>query len=231
MNATTHMRDFDAQERRAVALTAGGSMLKTIGGVAVMALAILALIGVLPALLIAIAGIVFGAAMLSEGLSISSEYSALSRYIAYDSTEITEFGGGLGVEVLVGLAAVALGVLSLLGVAAPTLLPALIIVGGVGLMLSAGTTQRLNDLQLAAVGHDDMARRVTRDAMTGAAAAQTLGGLAAMVLGILSLVSVGPLAAAGFGTLPQVGMLVLGTATALSGGALAGKATRIYRHS
>ncbi|HEU4960861.1 MAG TPA: hypothetical protein VFT56_10675 [Sphingomonas sp.] len=231
MNATTHMRDFDAQERRAVALTAGGSTLKTIGGVAVMALAILALIGVLPALLTAIAGIVFGAAMLAEGLSISSEYSALSRYIAYDSTEVAEFGGGLGVEVLVGLAAVALGVLSLLGVAAPTLLPALIIVGGVGLMLSAGTTQRLNDLQLAAVGHDDMARRVTRDAMTGAAAAQTLGGLAAMVLGILSLVSVSPLAAAGFGTLPQVGMLVLGTATALSGGALAGKATRIYRHS
>jgi hypothetical protein len=230
MNATTH-GEFETQERRAAALTAGGSGLKTIGGIAVVALAVLALIGVVPALLSAIAGIVFGAAMLLEGLAISSEYSTLARYVASGRSEIAEFGGGLGVEMLVGVAAIALGVLTLLGIDASTLLPALIIAGGAGLMLSAGTMQRLNDLQLATSGHDDMARRVTHEAMTGAVAAETLGGIAAVVLGILALVATAPAAAAGFGTLPQVGLLVLGVATVFSGGALAGKATRFYRHS
>lgn len=214
-----------------MALTAGGSTLGTMGGIATAVLAILALCGVLPAVLTAIAGIVFGAAMLVEGLSIAAEYSAIANRVAEGSSEIAEFGGGLGVEVLVGIAAIALGILSLLGVAASALLPVLIITGGVGLMLSAGTTQRLNDLNLATAGHSAMARRYTHEAMTGGVIAQTLGGLAAAVLGILALVAISPVAQAGYGTLPQVGMLVLGVAMALAGGAMAGKATRLYRHS
>jgi len=229
--ATVQAREYGGPDSRAVGLTAGGSTLKTVGGVAVAVLAILALVGVLPAILVAISGIVFGVAMLIEGLSIASEYSALAGEVAEGRTEIAEFGGGVGVEVLVGIAAIALGVLALVGVATSTMIPVLIIVGGVGLILSAGTTQRLNDLHLASMGHTEMARSVTHAAMTGAAVAQTLGGLAAVVLGILALVDVSAAAAAGFGTLPQVGMLVLGVVVAFAGGALAGKATRLYRHS
>lgn len=229
--ASVHAQEYHDPARRAVGLTAGGSTLKTIGGVVTAILAILALIGVLPALLVAVAGIVFGAAMLIEGLGIASEYNALAARVAEGRSEIAEFGGGVGVEVLVGMSAIALGVLALVGVATSTLIPVLIIVGGAGLVLSAGTTQRLNDLHLVTYGHTDMARHVTHASMTGAAVAQTLGGIAALVLGILSLVDVSAAAAAGFGTLPQVGMLVLGIATAFAGGALAGKATRIYRHS
>ena len=227
--ATVQATEYGASRGGAIELTAGGATLKTIGGVAVAVLAILALAGVLPAVLVAIAGIVFGVAMLVEGLGIASEYSTLAARVAEGRTEIAEFGGGVGVEVLVGIAAIALGVLALVGVATSTMIPVLIIVGGVGLMLSAGTTQRLNDLNLASAGHSEMARRVTHASMTGAAVAQTLGGLAAVVLGILSLVDVGAAAAAGFGTLPQVGLLVLGVAVAFAGGALAGKATRLYQ--
>lgn len=231
MDTAMHAKEFTTDERRAVGLTASGAGIKTVGGIAVAALAILALVGVLPALLTAIAGIVFGAAMLVEGLGIAGEYNALATRVAGDRIETAEFGGGIGVEVFVGLATLALGVLSLLGVATPTLLPALIITGGIGLVLSAGTAQRLNDLHLASAGHDGMARRISHDAMTGGAIAQMLGGIGAVVLGILSLVAVGAAAAEGFGTLPQVGMLVLGVAAAFAGGALTGKSTRLYRHA
>jgi hypothetical protein len=221
--AATHFSD-----RRATGIIAGGATLKTFGGIAVAILAILALIGLIPAVLVAIGGIVFGAAILLEGLSITSQYNQLAHQIAIDRSERVEVGGSGGVELLVGLAAIALGILSLLGVAAPVLIPALIIAGGVGLILSAGSLQRLNDLNLSLFVDSDLGRRIGRNSMMGGEVAQVLGGLGAVVLGILSLVIIAPTAAEGFGTLPQVGLLVLGVASAISGAALAGKTTHEY---
>jgi hypothetical protein len=221
--AATHFSD-----RRATGIIAGGATLKTFGGIAVAILAILALIGLIPAVLVAIGGIVFGAAILLEGLSITSQYNQLAHQIAIDRSERVEVGGSGGVELLVGLAAIALGILSLLGVAAPVLIPALIIAGGVGLILSAGSLQRLNDLNLSLLVDSDLGRRIGRNSMMGGEVAQVLGGLGAVVLGILSLVIIAPTAAEGFGTLPQVGLLVLGVASAISGAALAGKTTPEY---
>lgn len=221
--AATHFSD-----RRATGIIAGGATLKTFGGIAVAILAILALIGLIPAVLVAIGGIVFGAAILLEGLSITSQYNQLAHQIAIDRSERVEVGGSGGVELLVGLAAIALGILSLLGVAAPVLIPALIIAGGVGLILSAGSLQRLNDLNLSLLVDSDLGRRIGRNSMMGGEVAQVLGGLGAVVLGILSLVIIAPTAAEGFGTLPQVGLLVLGVASAISGAALAGKTTHEY---
>jgi hypothetical protein len=221
--AATHFSD-----RRATGIIAGGATLKTFGGIAVAILAILALIGLIPAVLVAIGGIVFGAAILLEGLSITSQYNQLAHQIAIDRSERVEVGGSGGVELLVGLAAIALGILSLLGVAAPVLIPALIIAGGVGLILSAGSLQRLNDLNLSLFVDSDLGRSIGRNSMMGGEVAQVLGGLGAVVLGILSLVIIAPTAAEGFGTLPQVGLLVLGVASAISGAALAGKTTHEY---
>lgn len=221
--AATHFSD-----RRATGIIAGGATLKTFGGIAVAILAILALIGLIPAVLVAIGGIVFGAAILLEGLSITSQYNQLAHQIAIDRSERVEVGGSGGVELLVGLAAIALGILSLLGVDASVLIPALIIAGGVGLILSAGSLQRLNDLNLSLFVDSDLGRRIGRNSMMGGEVAQVLGGLGAVVLGILSLVIIAPTAAEGFGTLPQVGLLVLGVASAISGAALAGKTTHEY---
>jgi hypothetical protein len=221
--AATHFSD-----RRATGIIAGGATLKTFGGIAVAILAILALIGLIPAVLVAIGGIVFGAAILLEGLSITSQYNQLAHQIAIDRSERVEVGGSGGVELLVGLAAIALGILSLLGVDASVLIPALIIAGGVGLILSAGSLQRLNDLNLSLFVDSDLGRSIGRNSMMGGEVAQVLGGLGAVVLGILSLVIIAPTAAEGFGTLPQVGLLVLGVASAISGAALAGKTTHEY---
>lgn len=213
---------------RALAIGAGGFMTEAIGGIATAALAILALVGVQPASFTAIAGIVFGAALLIEGAAMSTEYSQLASKIARTRTEAIEISGGFGVEVLVGLASVALGILALVGVSPAVLIPALLITGGTGLLLSSGSTAQMNDLRLVAAGHDDTTRRIVHGAVTGSALAQTLGGIAVIVLGILSLVAVPSFAAAGYGSLPQIGMLVLGVTLALTGGALTGKMARMH---
>jgi hypothetical protein len=228
MQTIVHPAMTHRSERRATGIVAGGATLKTFGGIAVAILAILALIGLIPAVLVAIAGIVFGVAILLEGLSITSQYNHLAHQIAIDRSERVEVGGSGGVELLVGLAAIALGILSLLGVDASVLIPALIIAGGVGLILSAGSLQRLNDLNLSLFVDSEIGRSVGRNSMMGSEVAQVLGGLGAVVLGILSLVIIAPAAAEGLGTLPQVGILVLGAASAISGAALAGKTTHEF---
>jgi hypothetical protein len=217
------------EDRTAMGVVAGGAGMKTLAGLGVAVLAILALVGIIPITLIAIAGIVFGVAMLFEGISIATEYQKIAQWLTETSAERIEIGGGTGVEIIVGLAAIAMGILALLGIAAPTLMPALIITGGAGLLLSAGSMQRLNDLHLATGGRSESARRLAHDAMTGGTITQTLGGIAAIVLGILSLVMLTGAEAESLGTFPQVGMLVLGIATAASGGALLGKSTMLYK--
>lgn len=217
-------------DRRAVGTVAGGAGVMTFGGLAVAVLGILALIGLIPVILVAIAGIVFGVAMLLEGMTIAGEYQKLARWVTESSAERIEIGGGAGVELLVGLAAIAMGILSLIGIAPAILIPVLIITGGAGLILSAGSMQRLNDLHIEAGPWDEMVRLVAHESMAGGAIAQTLGGIAALVLGILSLVMLAPTQAEGFGTLPQVAMIVLGIATAVSGGALFGKSMRVFHH-
>lgn len=231
MATTVHENHFAADERHAMGVVAGGAGIKAAGGIVTAVLAILALVGVIPAALVAISGIVFGLAMLLEGISIAREYRKLARWLAETKSEQIEVGGGTGIEILVGVAAIAMGVLTLLGVAASSLMPALIITGGAGLILAAGTLQGLKDLNLMAGNSSDLALRVSHNSMAGGAALEILGGTAAVVLGILSLTILPAIAAEGMGTLPQVGMLVLGLATAAGGGALARQSKAVYRHA
>lgn len=232
MATTIHQGEVPREEKRGLAVIAGGSALEGLGGLAVVALAILALAGVLPVQLTEIAGIVFGAALLFEGLSLAGEYSQIGSRIPESRTGSLEIQGGTGVEVFVGLGAIALGVLALVGVSSTVLIPSLIIAGGAGLLLSAGTTARMNDLRLITAGHDsDRVRRVAHGALAGGAVTQILGGIAAIVLGILALVAIPDAAANGRGALPQIGMLVLGATLMLSGGALTGKMASMYRET
>jgi hypothetical protein len=219
------------EHRTTLGATSGGTALESFGGIAVAVLAILALVGVIPATLTMIAGIVFGVSLLIAGIAVAGAWSRFGSYAVSTNGDSLELGGGAGVEMLVGIATIALGVLSLVGVAPAVLLPVLVITGGAGLILAAGTTQRLNDVHLMYEGHDDRARHVAHASMTGASVAQVLGGVAAVVLGILALVAAPRANAMGFGSLDQVGMLVLGVTLAFAGGALTGKMGRMYRAS
>jgi hypothetical protein len=151
------------------------------------------------------------------------------------------------VEFLAGGAVVVLGILALIGISQPILVPALIIVTGTALILTTGTMHHLDEVKMEASGTSGGAQRIVRGAASGTAGAQLLAGLAAIVLGILALVS-SPAGAAGgraagnaaanagaaggstWIILTLVALLVLGTALAINRAALTGRLVRLFSH-
>lgn len=119
-----------------------GMTVETIGGIAGIALGILALIGILPMVLIASAIVVFGVTLIMGAGGMDRMNTLVSgiwesdraRRVAYDASQ-----AGMSVQVLVGLGAVTLGILSLIGVAPLTLaLVALLSLGAADFL--TGTT-------------------------------------------------------------------------------------------
>lgn len=205
--------------RRALAVESSGAATESMGGVAVVILAILALVGVMPMALTAIAGIVFGAALLIEGAALASRHTSLMTAATASEPAMLEFGAGMSSEVVAGIAGIVLGVLALVGVAPRPLLATLVIVGGAGLMFSAGSVRELNEIS-AAINHLGLApRRISRSAVNSAIGAQLFSGLAALTLGVLALI---PRVGANL-VLTMVGLLVLGAAEMLTGSALSGR--------
>jgi hypothetical protein len=212
--------------RRTYAVEAGGAATESMGGVAVIALSIIALAGVLRPVLTDIAGIVFGAAFIVEAAAVAARHTAIMERATDTRADELELGGGVSVELVTGLAAIALGILSLIGLVPAVLMPALVITGGAGLILSAGAVQRLNDIRSDVLGVGDTQRMAARAAVSGAAAGQVLAGIGAVTLGILALVGVGDVQ-----IMTTVGMLVLGSAITLSGTALSGKMLTLFRRA
>jgi hypothetical protein len=194
------------EARRIRAVEAGGAT-ESMGGVAVVILAILSLVGVVPRVLTPVAGIIFGAAFIVEGAAIAARQANLA------GAEV-ELTGGVTVELVAGLSAIVLGVLALIGVAIPVLMGALVITGGAALMLSAGLVNRMGQAGPA----------VMATPTSSAAAAHLLAGLAAVVLGILALTSAGL-----SGVLTTVALLVLGGSLMLSGTAMSTAMLRLFR--
>jgi hypothetical protein len=216
-----------SEAKKILAVEAGGAATESMGGVAVVVLSILALVGVAPALLMAIAGIVFGAAFAVEGAAVASRHSALMSVLTETDAERIEFGGGVTVELAAGVAGVVLGILALIGIAPAILLPALAITGGAGLILSAGVLHTLNELRAEAYGVSSAARHASRAAVSGAMAAQVFAGLGAVALGILALIP-----AIGYSaTLTIIAFLVLGASLMLSGTALSGRMLSLFRRA
>lgn len=199
-------------------LTVGGPMSVITGGAAAGVLAIVALAGVEPEYLVAVAAIALGVAMLFEGGFVASEYGRILNGSSSngDATKV-ELGGGLSGEALAGVATIVLGILALIGVVPAVLVSVAAIVLGAGHIFGSGVSSRLNALKISASGEQEAAKQVASDAMTAATRLQLLVGLAVVVLGILALVGIAPL------TLDLVAMLVLGSSFLLSGGSIAGR--------
>lgn len=191
-------------------------MAETIGGAGAVVLAILALAGLLPAYLAAIATIAVGAALLFEGAAVAGRYRDLLKRVSENEIQSTELGGGVSAESLGGLAGIALGILALLGVAPMALMSVAMIVLGGALLLSAGATSRLNHLRMGK-NASPMAQLVAREAVSTAAGTQVLAGAGAIVLGILAVQGIASL------VLVDVAALALGASVLLSGTALGGK--------
>jgi hypothetical protein len=221
-------------ERHLLEVESGGAATEAFGGLTVVILTILGLVGLAPEPLVAIAGIVFGVAILAQGAAIAAEYTELFSK-TNGAMGTIELGGGMTVEITAGVAAIVLGILALLGMIPQILMPALVITGGAALILTAGSLQRLNRLKVTTAEKGKGSENVLRATTSGAAGGQLLSGVAAIVLGIIAFASMPSTVAMGAAhmggnwlTLVLVGLLVLGSSIMLSGGALVGRLTQMF---
>lgn len=201
-----------------------GGLIDAIGGVATIVLVICGLVGIAPPMMVAIATIVFGVALLIQGGAMLSEYTQVVFPGGVRTSSIEQMGGNsLALVFLVGAAGIVLGVLSLLGISAAVLTPVAAIGYGTALLLSSNAVWRLYVLRRAsaqmetAVGQSQHvgAEMLASEMASGSAGIQALAGLAAIVLGILALAgSPADL------TLNLVALLALGSTIVLTGSTL-----------
>lgn len=189
-----------------------GSFAETIAGAGAVALAILAIIGVLPIVLGAIATMAVGVGLFLGGGSIAARTRQIDPTPRGRAVR-RQIMGGLGMEALAGASGAVLGLLALLGINSLTLLSvAAIVLGGALLMASAATSRLEADLdRMAASGEHHM----SHEAVYVASGSDFLVGIGAIVLGILALTGWAPL------TLSLVAMLAVGAAGMLNGSSLA----------
>ncbi len=184
--------------------TSSGLFAEAVGGIATIVLSIIALAGTHAAFLLAIATIVFGAALLIEGASVAADYAHMRMEAPGVMPHVGT--GGLAAVFLGGVTGIILGVLALIGIAAPVMTSVASIVFGSALLLSAGSTMGLHELKVRMSG--DV---VAADMMSSTAAAQALTGVAAIVLGIVAVA----------GTLTEplalIALLVLGAGMLMTG--------------
>ena len=201
-----------------------GGLIDAIGGVATIVLVICGLVGIAPPMMVAIATIVFGVALLIQGGAMLSEYTQVVFPGGVRTASVEQMGGNsLALVFLVGAAGIVLGVLSLLGISAAVLTPVAAIGYGTALLLSSNAVWRLYVLRRAsaqmetAIGQSQHvgAEMLASEMASGSAGIQALAGLAAIVLGILALAGT-PADL----TLNLVALLALGSTIVLTGSTL-----------
>jgi hypothetical protein len=204
------------ESRPATAATYGG-LLDAIGGIATAVIAIVGLTGFHPEVMAAIATIVFGAALLIEGGTLLTEYVAVMPALGAGAAAETG-DGGISLMFLAGVGGIVLGILALLGIAAPVLTSVSVIAFGAALLLSSGSLKHLFRMQAAARGA--MARSgtdiVAGEMASGSSGVHLLTGIAAIVLGILSVAGARP------GILTLTSLLIIGVGFIVSGSSLTG---------
>jgi hypothetical protein len=216
------MSTFSTSEGTFQEAASYGGLVDAVGGIVTIVLAIIALSGVYPTMLVAIATIVFGAALLIQGGTMLSEYTKMI-FPAGASAPTEEFsaGGGLSSVFLVGAAGIVLGVLALLGIFPTELTSIAIIAFGGALVLSSNAVWQLYRMKRSS--HRFAGARTVSggevlawEMASGSAAMQCIAGLAAIVLGILAVTGRDP------AILSLVSLLVLGATVLLTGSALSG---------
>ena len=197
-----------------------GGIADAIGGIATIVLAIIALAGVHPEVILPIAVIVFGAALLVQGGTMLSEYASIIFPAGSTYPASEQFGmGSLSTLFLVGVSGIVLGILALLGINFTILCAIAVIAFGSALLLSSNSVRNLYMLQQS-VSTSGAPRAGTEllagEMASGSAGVQMLAGLAAIVLGILAVIGIDPI------ILTLVALIVLGGTVILTGSALSG---------
>ena len=210
---------FTGMEARhpAEGIVMGGSLAETITSAGAIVVAILALVGLFPEALLAVATIAIGGAFLMAGGAIASRFNRVLARITRTTLETGEMALGMTIEFIGGIGGIVLGVLSLLGVVPTILLPVAAILYGFTLFFGAGIQTRLYDLESRCSAVHEGVSTVVREAISATSGMRVLFGLGAFTLGIVSLVGIMPV------TLTLVAMLSVGGAALFSGTALSAR--------
>jgi hypothetical protein len=195
-----------------------GGFADAAGGIASVVLAVVGLAGTASESMVAIAVIVFGAALLIQGGTLLSEYAGIMFPPGSRAPAAGEFGGGsLSAVFLAGVAGIVLGILALLGLSPAVLTAAAIIAFGAALVLSSNSVWHLHTLKRSALAAEKPAAGseiLANEMAFGSASLQALAGLAGVVLGIIGLAGVHTV------TLALTALLVLGGTLILTGSTL-----------
>jgi hypothetical protein len=213
------------EEKKTLKILGSGSLAQGFAGMGAMALAIIGLAGPDVLWMLAISTILAAVALMFVGGAIGARFSALASDPRGGRFGKMELGSGMTAELLGGIAGLALGILSLLGLVPLVLAPVAAIVFGAALVVGLGAISRLNDLQVEKVCDDKESRHIARTAVRSAEGVQMLIGLGSATLGILAVIGVAP------AILSLVAMLAVGLSSLLSGSAVGGRMLHSLRCS
>jgi hypothetical protein len=197
------------------------SVAEGIVGASAATIAVVALTGVAPGILLAVATIAAGSGLMLQGGTIAGRLSAMLEE-TFQGRAWSQELGGMTAEFLGGVTGIVLGVLALLGIHPLVLPPAAAVVLGSALIMGSGISARISMLVIERAEPDRFARQVARQAIAAAAGLRALIGIGAVVLGILGLSGVSPV------LVSLVAILAVGVSDLLSGTAVAGRLVNMF---
>lgn len=219
MTATVIGRSEKQLER----VVLSGSTTELLGGAATAILALIGLAGTVPTNMAAVASIALGAAFIFSSGMLGAEYRKVMSHTSNTPWSAAEYGGGLGVQAVAGIAAVMLGILALLAVDPAVLLSTSAIVLGAGMLFGSGAVARIAAVRPEREeAADPVSGRITRQLAVGASGGQSLIGFGAVLLGILGLLDYVPV------LLVLTSLLGLGLVSLVSGSAMAGRVLSLF---
>jgi hypothetical protein len=207
------------QEGRGLASEAEPLGLLTEGaaGIAVIVLAVIALAGTSSGALASIVTIVVGVGLMVQAFNSAAENSKVTTA---NATPIPDLGGEVLVDGLSGITGIILGILALVGINPPYLVPSALIVFGGALLLSGAIGLPATTSQSAVLGGQTQV--VSYQRSVAASGMEILIGIAAIVLGILSLIFVGSW------VLALVGFIAVGAALLMVSATFSATMTRLF---
>ena len=196
-----------------------GLLTESAVGIAVIALAIIALAGVSVDVMASIATIVIGVGLIVQGFNSGAEEAKLTQPASANAPDAT-LGGEAMVHCAGGLTGIVLGILALVGVNTAHLLAPALIVFGSSLLLGGFISMRPRTMRVASGAMEQ--QMVTYQTSPAISGLEALAGLAAIILGILSVIMTP------FGVPVLVGFLAVGAALLVVSASFAGAALRLF---
>jgi hypothetical protein len=217
-------------ERKGIAAEAEPFGLLTEGaaGIAAIVLGIIGLAGISTSALASIATIVIGIGLIVQAFNTAAEMSKTLTSSATATTTVTESGSELGGEVMIdiaaGLTGIVLGILGLVGINSPYLIPAALIVFGSSLVLSGAIAAQAKPSAMV-MSESGTPAQISYQGSAAISGFEVLVGFAAVILGILSLIFLGSW------VLVLVALIAVGAALLMISATFGGAVLRLFTAS